>query len=298
MLSALLGIDWGTSNRRAYVIRRDGRCVQQHADGQGLLAVNGEFAASLAALRASMGVDPDMPVVMSGMVGSASGWQEVPYLDASVPLALLPDHLVPVANHPRCFIVPGYSSREPVDVMRGEETQLLGACALGLRDGWMVLPGTHSKWVFLRDCCIEQMSTYMTGELFAQLKANGTLSSLMGSGVDDPAAFAAGLAEARLGKPLTHSLFGVRARVVTKAMPAHQAASFVSGLLIGGEFLAAQPTQSSKRQSPQSDMIHLIASKALSVPYADAAAYFGIEARVLDPDQVYLAALQQFFTKV
>jgi 2-dehydro-3-deoxygalactonokinase len=32
--------------------------------------------------------------------------------------------------------------------MRGEETQLLGAVALGHRDGWLVLPGTHSN-----GCC-------------------------------------------------------------------------------------------------------------------------------------------------
>jgi 2-dehydro-3-deoxygalactonokinase len=45
---------------------------------------------------------------------------------------------------------PGYRYRSgaAVDVMRGEETQLLGAVALGHRDGWLVLPGTHSN-----GCC-------------------------------------------------------------------------------------------------------------------------------------------------
>jgi 2-dehydro-3-deoxygalactonokinase len=121
---------------------------------------------------------------MSGMVGSASGWQEVDYLDASVPLEQLPQHLAAVTDPAwagRCHIVPGYVYRNgaAADVMRGEETQLLGAVALGHRDGWLVLPGTHSKWVLLRDGVIQSFATYMTGELFAMLSKGGTLSAMM-----------------------------------------------------------------------------------------------------------------------
>jgi 2-dehydro-3-deoxygalactonokinase len=93
-----------------------------------------------------------VPVLMSGMVGSASGWQEVDYLDSSIPVQQLP----PI--WPRCRTRHGqgaatssrlcYRSGAAADVMRGEETQLLGAVALGHRDGWLVLPGTHSN-----GCC-------------------------------------------------------------------------------------------------------------------------------------------------
>ena len=287
----LLGIDWGTSNRRAYLMHRDGRCLAQHADGQGMLAVGGKFVESLAALRREMTVDEQVPTVMSGMVGSASGWQEVPYLDTAVPLAALPAHLVPVAGYPGCHIVPGYCDRSSgVDVMRGEEAQLLGAVALGILDGWLVLPGTHSKWVYLQEGKVAQLATYMTGELFAMLAAGGTLSALMGPGVDDEAAFVAGMQEAQRGWSLSNTLFGVRARVVARDMPAEKARSFVSGLLIGTEFNDAQRQQGS--------VINLIASHALSSRYASAAAHFGMQARVLDPDEVYRAALVRFFEKV
>jgi 2-dehydro-3-deoxygalactonokinase len=283
----LLAIDWGTSNRRAYLFDASGKVAASHADGQGLLAVGRDFPASLAALRATMQLGDDVPVVMSGMVGSASGWIEVPYLDASVPLAELPSHLAPVPGHANCWIVPGYCTRETdVDVMRGEETQLLGVVAQGQADGWVVLPGTHSKWVYLRGGVVQKMSTFMTGEMFAMLAANGTLSALMAPAPDDDAAFVAGLDEAKRGKPLTNALFGVRARVVTKSMPAAAARSFVSGLLIGTEFVAAR--------SHADESISLVASHALSGRYADAAAHFGMAARVLDPDQVYCAAMQRF----
>lgn len=289
--STLLGIDWGTSNRRAYLLERGGRCLAQHNDGQGMLAVGKDFAGSLAALRQEMGVAPGVTTVMSGMVGSASGWQEVPYLDTAVPLAELPAHLVPVQGAADCLIVPGYCQRSNgVDVMRGEETQLLGAVALGMNDGWVVLPGTHSKWVRLRAGQVQQLATYMTGELFAMLAAGGTLSALMGPGEDDPVAFTTGMDEAQLGKPLSNTLFGVRARVVAKEMPAAQARSFVSGLLIGTEFTAAR--------SEQGTEISIIASAALSERYAIAAAHFGMRARVLDPDEVYRAALLRIFEKV
>lgn len=289
--SILLGIDWGTSNRRAYLVHRDGRCLARHADGYGMLAVGGAFAASLAALREDMQVGPDVPTVMSGMVGSASGWQEVPYLDTSVPLAQLPQHVAAVDGHPGCLIVPGYCQRsDGIDVMRGEETQLLGALAMGLTDGWVVLPGTHSKWVKLEDGKVASLATYMTGELFAMLASSGTLAALMAPGEDDEAAFAAGMQEAQLGRALSHALFGVRARVVAKEMAAAKARSFVSGLLIGAEFAAA-------RQQPGST-VHIIAAHALSHRYASAAAHFGAAAQVRNSDQVYLAALSRFFGKV
>jgi 2-dehydro-3-deoxygalactonokinase len=288
MHTHLLGIDWGTSNRRAYLVGRDGKCLARHADDQGMLAVDGDFAGSLARLRARMEVAPGVPVLMSGMVGAAGGWQEAAYLDTSVALTALPAHLVPVRGHAGCFIVPGYCARDgAVDVMRGEETQLLGAVGRGLLDGWVVLPGTHSKWVYLRGGKVDQLVTYMTGELFAMLAAGGTLAGLMAAGADDESAFGAGLREARRARPLSNALFGVRARVVSNAMAAAQARSFVSGLLIGTEFVAAQ--------GHADGAIDIIGSPELGARYAGAAAHFGMPARAHDPDEVFLAALAHFF---
>ncbi|MES2898866.1 MAG: 2-dehydro-3-deoxygalactonokinase [Pseudomonadota bacterium] len=284
----VLGVDWGTSNRRAYLVDRGGRCLARHADGEGMLAVGGAFAGSLAALRRSMQVDDAVPVVMSGMVGSASGWQEVPYLDIAMPLTELASHLVPVAGQADCLIVPGYCSRvDGVDVMRGEETQLLGALAMGVRDGTVILPGTHSKWARLRDGRIERFATYMTGELFAMLAAGGTLAAIMPPGEEDGPAFAAGIAQARLGQPLTNSLFGVRARVVARAMAASQARSFVSGLLIGSEFVHSGVDADTE--------LNIIGSLALAAHYGAAAEQFGKAPALLDPDAVYLAALHALF---
>jgi 2-dehydro-3-deoxygalactonokinase len=293
MESTLLGIDWGTSNRRAYLVDRDGRLLATHSDDQGALAVRGRFPEALADLLARMRIGADVPVVMSGMVGSANGWKEVPYLSTDIPLLELPRHLAriddPSLGGRFCAIVPGYCQRSgAIDVMRGEETQLLGAVAQGRADGWVVLPGTHSKWVLLREGRIERFSTFMTGELFAALGASGTLAPLFKEGADDDAAFAAGVQEARGRAPLSNALFGVRARVVAGAMPASQARDFASGLLIGAEFVAAH-------EHRVEGALALLGSPALLARYARAAALFGIEVETLDADALYIAALTRFF---
>lgn len=294
----LLGIDWGTSNRRAYLVGPGGACLDSRSDDQGMLAARPDFGPSLAALLADMEIGANVPVVASGMIGSAQGWKETPYLDASVPLEDLPRHLVPVrddASGRACLLVPGYVERRAegeVDVIRGEEMQLLGAVAMGRRDGWFVLPGTHSKWVRLEDGVIRHISTFMTGEFFATLGKQGTLAPLM-EGPDDDAAFAAGVDAARRRALLTNALFGVRARVVTGAMPAAQTRSFVSGLLIGAELLAAMDL-TGNRPGP----VVSIGALRLQGYYARAGTQLGIAFDPLDPDAVYRAALGHFLDRM
>lgn len=290
----ILGIDWGTSNRRAYLIDQSGACVAEYEDGQGMLAVGGrdKFGAALADVLDAMKLPADVPVIMSGMVGSASGWQEVDYLDASVPLEQLPQHLAAVTDPAwagRATIVPGYVYRNgaSADVMRGEETQLLGAVALGQRDGWIVLPGTHSKWVLLRDGVIQSIATYMTGEFFAMLSKGGTLSAMLSGDSANAEGFATGLNQAAQHEPLTNSLFRVRAGVVSRSAPAEQAAATISGLLIGAEFAAAA-------RAAEGQGITVIGSPALAARYDVAAQHFGLKCTVLDPHKVYCTAVSQF----
>jgi 2-dehydro-3-deoxygalactonokinase len=293
----LLGIDWGTSNRRAYLVDAAGHCLARHSDDQGMLAARGRFAESLTTLLETMDVAPATPVIMSGMVGSAQGWREVAYLDPALPLSDLPRQLVSLEVAGRTglnAIVPGYCQRgEHVDVMRGEETQLLGALALGHDDGWVVLPGTHSKWVRLQGGRILCWSTYMTGELFALLSRDGTLAPLLGAADarDDDEAFAQGLELARRASPLSHALFEVRARVVSGALDPLRARSLASGLLIGTEFVANPAAETGAG-------LTLIGSAALAGRYGVAARHFGRGVTVLDPDRVYCAALQHILREV
>jgi 2-dehydro-3-deoxygalactonokinase len=286
---ALLGIDWGTSNRRAWWLADQGEVLAEHADDQGLLAAQGRFAASLdALLRHGPPLPADAPVLMAGMVGSASGWHEVPYVDAATPLAALRDRLVAVPGQSRrCLIVPGLrfdAADGSVDVMRGEETQLLGALALGHGDGWVVLPGTHSKWVRLQDGRVADLATYLTGELFGLLTRHGTLAGIPHDGDTSPAAFRRGLDAAGRGA-LSHQLFGCRAQVVAGCMPARDAREYLSGLLVGAEWHDVR-----RRVGALPQRIALIGSPALVQRHRDAGAAFGCEVDVIDARAAQLAA--------
>ncbi|WKB50683.1 2-dehydro-3-deoxygalactonokinase [Eleftheria terrae] len=290
-----VGIDWGSTHRRAWHFR-DGALLARQSDDQGLLACAPHFEAALVALLQRFGLAPGgCRVVMSGMVGSAQGWHEVAYLDARLPLSNWRDGLVPVPGTADCWIVPGCRWRDgdAVDVMRGEETQLLGAQALpGTGDGWYVLPGTHSKWVRLQGGRVVVLRTYLSGELYALLSQHGTLAPLL-QGTADVAgtpgaagAFEQGFAAAREGA-LSHGLFGVRARVLAGDLRRELASAWLSGLLLGSEWqdLAA-------RHGRPDGSVRVIGSPALAAWHARCGELLGLGTQVLDVEAVQVAAWQ------
>ena len=292
---AAVGVDWGTTHRRGYALAADGRCLAEHADADGMLAARGRFEASLEALLQALNASgPQVRVLMSGMVGSANGWVQAPYLDPAVPLRDLGHHLLRVPGVTRRVeIVPGIAlqAADAVDVMRGEETQLLGAALLGHEDGWFLLPGTHSKWVRMADGRVADFATFMTGELFDLLGRHGTLAAAAGADpagdkAHHPDAFGKGL-RAGADMALSHALFGCRARVVTGALPPEQARSYLSGLLIGAEWHELR--RRGARRLPAS--VTVIGAPHLAARHAEAAATFGVNLHHLDPAAVYKAAL-------
>ncbi len=245
---AMIAVDWGTTNRRAWALGRHGKVLAERGDGEGLLGVKpGDFARSFATFAASwLTGDDRLPVLMCGMVGSKLGWVEAPYIEAPADLARLASHLhpAPFDGNARIAIVPGVSclDRGVPDVMRGEECQVLAVLAgRSLREATLLLPGTHSKWVRVADGKLSAFRTYMTGELFNALTSSGTLSQLMEKGDLDGAAFEQGLRQVRAERSgaLTHLLFGVRTLGLFDRLPRASLASYLSGLLIGAELMDA-----------------------------------------------------------
>lgn len=308
----VVGVDWGTTHRRSYGLNPAGQCVVEYADDEGALACKGRFAQSLQALLHSMQAQP-RTVILSGMVGSALGWQVVPYVDGAVALPALANQLARVAEasltapdtpagpatdqSTTVHIVPGYCVRNATgqpDVMRGEETQLLGAHCLGHSDGWFVLPGTHSKWVQLQHGRVLQLRTYMTGELFDLLGRHGTLAAAAGSadGAWDEAAFAQGVRAAQSGAALSHQLFGCRARVVSGDMAGSSSRAYLSGLLIGTELhdVLRDPPRDAKGAG-QGASFKLIGAPALATLYQVAAAILGLRFEVLDARAAFISAI-------
>lgn len=242
---ALIGVDWGTSSLRAFLIGQDGAVLDQETAPEGIMQVkDGGFEAVLDRLispRRALG----LPILASGMITSCNGWVETPYTDLPLDADALAQTLVPLdlAHGGRIHFVAGAAARHAggPDVMRGEETQIIGAVAMGLGDGVFVMPGTHSKWVQVQQGQIVDFATYMTGEVFAALKGHTILGTLMADGPFDDAAFLRG-AHAGLAAPaqLLHSLFHVRTLPLTEDLSPEATPDFFSGLLIGTEIAAAR----------------------------------------------------------
>jgi 2-dehydro-3-deoxygalactonokinase len=267
----MIAIDWGTSSLRCYRLDAQGSIVESRSSDDGILHVGpGKFPEALERQIAGW---EEAPIVMSGMVGSRQGWMEAPYVPCPAGFDEIAAKLLEVRwGGRRAWIVPGLSCNDAdgvPDVMRGEETQILG-CGV---EGTICLPGTHSKWVEVRKGRIERFSTAMTGEVYAVLKQHSILGRMMDEGRRDAGAFAEGVERSREAGGLLHHLFGVRTRGLMGELDAAASASYLSGILIGHELRS----QDAKR-------FHLLGAPELAALYQQAAAVLGIETRTLDPD--------------
>jgi 2-dehydro-3-deoxygalactonokinase len=229
-----IAVDWGTTNRRAYLLAPDGSQGPEFEDNKGILSVAaGGFPAAVAEIRERLG---DLPMLMAGMVGSNRGWIEAPYVPCPASAEELAAHII-WAEPERTAIVPGLSflNDRRADVMRGEDVHVVGALAAGLvpADALVCHPGTHNKWVTLEGGRVTRFRTVMTGEMFSLLKGHSILSDLLQSPVEAGEAFEEGVLHGLSDEDLTAELFSVRARVLLDRAAREDAASYTSGLLIG-----------------------------------------------------------------
>jgi 2-dehydro-3-deoxygalactonokinase len=287
--ATLIGIDWGTTSFRAYRIGADGGVLETKAAPAGILEV--EAGAFEAVLEREIGpwlaAAPDLPVIASGMITSRQGWVEVPYCacpaGGSELAAGLRRHLM--SNGRSLHFVPGLSligADGVPDVIRGEETQISGEIGDERTRRAFVLPGTHSKWAFAEGGRIVWFATFMTGEVFAVLKAHSILGRLMAGAGADEAAFARGLAYGRDGPGgLLKRLFSARTLGLFDQLPASAIASYLSGLLIGSEIAEARDCLP---EGPGAGEITVIGSSELAERYRGAIEAAGLRVRSGHPE--------------
>jgi len=281
--AALIGVDWGTSNFRAFLLDAAGTILDRRAGPHGILTVaDGKFGRVLTARIGEWLADGRLPILMSGMIGSRQGWVEAPYAATPAGLSDLASALTPVPFEAAdVLIVPGLRTEHDKrsDVIRGEETQIFGALArLGLDHGRFLLPGTHSKWARVEGGKVVSFATYMTGEIFAAAREHTILGRLMQEGASETA-FAQGVAlGASPGGPgaLLSRLFATRTAGLFGTLEAEALSDYLSGMLIGAEI--ADATAADSRP------VNIIASHALSERYRTAAKALGVAADELSSD--------------
>jgi 2-dehydro-3-deoxygalactonokinase len=280
----LIGVDWGTSSFRAYLLDEAGRVLDRREAADGILAVEDFDACFERHCGPWADAHPEAAILLSGMIGSRQGWVEVPYCPCPAGADEIARRLVrhTSARGRKIAFVPGLSWRSPSgadDVMRGEETQILGVAGPGRYV--LVLPGSHSKWVEVVDGRILRFATFMTGEVFAATSKHTILGRLMAGDAHHPEAFAAGVAASGEAGGLLHHLFRVRTGGLFARWPAEALASLLSGLVIGHEIRGARDFFGVER-------VLVVGGAALAARYGDALADLGLAAEIAPADAAAL----------
>ena len=282
MTDTFIAIDWGTTNRRIYLID-DSRVTHSSRDDMGVLAMSGaSYEAVLADIRIQYG---DLPVLMAGMVGSTIGWRDAGYVSLPAAIPELAARLCWL--DPNTAIVPGLAIDDGIrcDVMRGEEVQLLGAAVAGLvpSDAWLCQPGTHCKWAEMESGQITRFTTAMSGELFALLRQHGVLSRQLFAPVSDGPAFSKGVIEGAT-RDLAASLFSVRSLGVLGKLSDEDASSYASGILIGSDVAA-------RLVSIGPSPVYILADAELGGLYSRAVTLLGCTAIMIDSHAAFVAGI-------
>ncbi len=315
-----ISVDWGTSSLRVRLVQisdhHDVVLIAQVKSPHGIASVHERVAASgkdrasvfggvlheqllLLAEQTDMSL-AKLPVMISGMAGSSLGWRELPYQHVPFSLAgsgLTVQKLDPGMPMPcgPIYLISGVCSDH--DVMRGEETEILGLFAdVSLADyadhSLVILPGTHSKHVLIRRANVVDFSTCMTGELFDILSRCGVLSASLGQdscalNLQDQHAtrhFEDGVRKGLCGA-LLQDLFQVR----TRALLAHQSSAdnraWLRGLLLGAEIFCL------KIRYEQMPRIVIAPGKHLCDAYRIAFEISGINCVLLNADLVERSAV-------
>jgi 2-dehydro-3-deoxygalactonokinase len=287
---SFIAVDWGTTNRRAYLIGRSGRSEAEFEDGKGILSVKrGKFEAAIAEIRERLG---EHPLLLAGMVGSNRGWVEAPYVPCPAGVDELVQGLVRIGDD--VVIVPGVSlSDDRFDVMRGEEVQIAGAIGSGEipADCLVCHPGTHNKWIEVSAGRIASFRTVMTGELFSMLRHRSILSDLLAGRAKDGEAFRSGVRLGLSGDGVTAELFEVRARYLLGQLQATDGASLVSGLLIGEDVRIGLRTNPAPR-------VIVMGRPQLTSLYSAALEVAGVESEQMDGEGAFIAGAAQIVERI
>ncbi|MDO6470463.1 2-dehydro-3-deoxygalactonokinase [Maribacter sp. 1_MG-2023] len=248
-----ISCDWGTTNIRLKVIETETlNVLANFASNAGVKTVYQEYLKETQIeqfdyfYNTLIGLIDNLPVayqnnliVISGMASSSIGMFEMDYADIPFSITGKGLHWKLFNNLTSSDVLLISGVRDVVDVMRGEEAQVIGlnTTITKYEKGILILPGTHSKHVYFDTNEIVGFKTYMTGELFELLSKNSILSNSVNeqqwSTVSEKA-FLKGL-HSGFRKELTAHLFTIRANDILNGTSKNEGFYFLSGLLIGDE---------------------------------------------------------------
>lgn len=294
--TSVVAVDWGTSHLRVWTLDCGGGAIDCHRSDRGMRTVGrAEFASVLKAEMQTLDVLGDTPVIMCGMVGSRQGWQEAPYNKMPCRIDAIAANAVRVSDDERDIrILPGIASFNATkpDVMRSEETQLLGLYdMLGEElNGLVCMPGSHAKWVRIENGLVLDFATSMSGELYAALGASSVLQHSLKNvtqKVNPNSDVFASAVRNSLADPATilTRLFAARPHSLLNDMSDDDAAAHISGTIIGQDIAGAIA-----RFAPVYATT-LVGSGHLGDLYTQALKIAGLQSKMVDGDELAILGL-------
>ncbi|WP_375582440.1 2-dehydro-3-deoxygalactonokinase [Cyclobacterium xiamenense] len=305
-----LSCDWGTSSFRLRLVRvEDMRIIGEYLSEMGVQQANRDYLnakdssgrtffyrklikKAVRSLESELHLDlAQTMIICSGMASSSIGIDELPYAELPFPVDGSRMNIqfyrpTEEMDHP-LFLLSGVKSES--DVMRGEETQLIGII-LQLKNfdgsGVFVFPGTHSKHITVSKQVVTDFQTYMTGEVFWLMSRSSILSKSVSEGEENGDASELAFIEGvRVGAKnnLLGSLFQVRTNDLFGKLVQNDNFHFLSGLLIGNEL--CNLVRNERRP------VFLCAEGPLHYWYAKALEILRVEAKVLSPQEVRQAVV-------
>lgn len=286
--AAFVAVDWGTTSFRLWLLSKSGTVLAERRSAEGMTtAMQTGFTEVLASHLAAISAPEGLPVIICGMAGARQGWVEAGYVDVPADLSEILDRATRVPGQQDDIrILPGLAQRaeQTPDVMRGEETQLLGALSEHHRSGYQLvcMPGTHSKWVRVENLNVTGFSTFMTGEMFDVISKHSILSHAVAdaqSFTGDLPAFRNAVKDIYENPQMaTNRFFTLRSGQLLHGLSATDAKAKLSGTLIGLEIAGAHAS------APKESTVILIASGGLGALYKAAFDALSIDFTTIDAD--------------
>lgn len=236
-----------------------------------------------------------IPVVLSGMASSTIGMLDLAYneLPFSLDGSDLKTEIIQVENANKFIIISGV--RTANDVIRGEETKIVGCSFLDDHthpEKLLILPGTHSKHIIIKDDKAVGFKTYMTGEFFDLLSNRSILSSSIEKGGDfnehpNREIFKKGVKDS-LSSNLLHASFMVRTNQIFQKLHKQQNFFYLSGLLIGTEL---------KEELSRTTPVYLVGDPLFNTYYAIACDVLDIPiVKQVNGDTALIEGQKQIYT--
>jgi len=299
----VLFIDWGTTNFRAYKYDlRTSRVINKIENNKGILNLKkkSEFLHILNKTLIKLALSKKQFILMAGMVGSKKGLYDVPYAQIPANLNNLSKKIIMKSIQGiQVNIIPGLVIKDKnyYDVLRGEETIAIGAIEkLKIKkDFYLCCPGTHSKWLMIKNNIINSFATYMTGDLYSAISSNTILSQSLKEKSDKFSIifFKKGLQFIKKNNSITNIIFKIRTMDLFNQNKSFERKSFLSGLIIGLEM-----NEATEKIKLSKSRIVLIASGPLTKLYEVSLKFYKIRYDLVNADECFIIGMKKIYDHI